>query len=134
MTDRDQQLLALRPSIPAALLTETISEEENFQNETLRPILKLQNPLLLVLFRQYIKRRKNEFHQLPEPQRPTYVQRALQKDAVLRNTVKGIVIGHFTEAEWERYVALSQPLDKRMLQMATQRLQSQLDALQATPE
>lgn len=129
MTNRDQVLLALRPSIPAALVTNTISEEERFQNETLRPILKLQNSLLLTLFQEYIQRRKNEFYQLPEPQRPAYVQQALQKDTVLRNTIKGIVIGHFTEVEWGRYVSLSQPIDKRMLQMAIQRLQSQLEAL-----
>lgn len=42
MTHRDQQLLALRPPVPAALLTEGMSDEERFQNETLRPILKLQ--------------------------------------------------------------------------------------------
>lgn len=129
MTHRDQQLLALRPAVPAALLTETMSEEERFQNETLRPILKLQNPLLLALFRQYIVRRKDEFYQLPEPQRPAYVQQAMQKDTTLRDTLKGMVIGHFTEAEWEQYMALVRPLDKRMLQLATQRLQSQLDEL-----
>ena len=89
----------------------------------------MQNSLLLALFRQHIQRRKNEFYQLPEPQRPIYVQQALQKDTTLRNTLKGVVVGHFTEAEWERYAALSGPLDKRLLQLATQRLQSQLNEL-----
>ena len=103
MNYRDKQLLVLRPAIPAASVTDNTTDEERFQNETLRPILKLQNPLLLALFRQYIQRRKNEFYRLPEPQRPTYVQQALQKDAALRNTLKGAVVGHFTEAEWKRY-------------------------------
>lgn len=128
-TERDEQLLALRPAIPAASVTDNTTDEEQFQNETLRPILKMQNSLLLALFRQHIQRRKNEFYQLPEPQRPTYVQQALQKDAALRNTLKGVVVGHFTQAEWERYAALSGPLDKRLLQLATQRLQSQLNEL-----
>ncbi len=129
MNQRDEQLLALRPTIPAASVTDSISDEEQFQNETLRPILKMQHSLLLALFRQHIQRRKNVFYQLPEPQRLSYVQQALQKDTTLRDTLKGVVIGHFTEAEWERYAAMSGPLDKRLLQLATQRLQSQLDAL-----
>ncbi len=132
MNHRDEQLLVLRPANPAALITDKISDEERFQNETLRPILKLQNPLLLALFRQYIQRRKNEFYQLPEPQRPTYVQQAVQKDATLRNTLKGVIIGHFTDAEWEQYATLSRPLDKRLLQLAIQRLQSQLEELKVS--
>ena len=107
--------MALRPAIPAARIISDTSDEERFQNETLRPILKMQNSLLLALFRQYIQRRKNEFYRLPKPQRPTYVQQALQKDTTLRNTLKGVIIGHFTEAEWKRYAALSGPLDKRLL-------------------
>lgn len=134
MNQRDKQLLALRPAIPAALVTDTMSEEERFQNETLRPILKMQNPLLLALFRQHVQRRKNEFYQLPEPQRLPYVQQAVQQDATLRNTLKGIVVGHFTEAEWERYTALSRPLDKRLIQLAIQRLQSQLNELKPPDE
>ena len=126
---RDEQLMALRPAIPVARIISDTSDEERFQNETLRPILKLQNPLLLSLFRHHIHRRKNAFYQLPKPQRPAYVQQALQKDIALRNTVKGIVIGHFTEAEWEQYTERAGPLDKRIVQLATQRLQSQLDEL-----
>ena len=129
VTNSSERSLALRPAIPAALINDTMSDEERFQNETLRPILKMQNPLLLALFRQYIQRRKNEFYQLPEPQRPTYVRQALQKDVTLRSTLKGIVIGHFTEAEWERYTALPRSLDKRIFQLVTQRLLSQLDRL-----
>jgi hypothetical protein len=126
---RDEQLIALRPAIPAARIISDTSDEERFQNETLRPILKMQHPLLLALFRQHLHRRKNAFYQLPEPQRLAYVQQAIQKDATLRNTLKGIVIGHFTEAEWEQYAGLSGPLDKRILHLVTQRLQSQLDEL-----
>ncbi len=134
MNHRDKQLLILRPAIPAALIIDDMSDEERFQNETLRPILKMQHPLLLALFRQYVQRRKNEFYRLSESQRPIYVQQALQKDAALRNTLKGVVVGHFTEAEWERYDRLSGPLDKRLLQLAIQRLQSQLEELRYPPK
>ena len=66
---------------------------------------------------------------MPAPQRPAYVQQALQKDAGLCNTLKGMIVGHFTEAKWEKYIVLAHSLDKRIFQLANQRLQSQLDEL-----
>ena len=46
MNDRPNDLLRIRPQIKKTQQFSTTSTEERFQNETLRPILKLQNPLL----------------------------------------------------------------------------------------
>ena len=126
MNQRDEQLLALRPTISAAVVTETMTEEEKFQNRTLRPILKWQNPLLLALFREHIQSRKNAFYSLTADQRRQYIAQVLQKDTILRSTLKGVVIGHFTEAEFTHYASRARTLDKRILQMIAQRLLSQL--------
>ena len=133
MTQRDEQLLALRPMIDA-LVTDTMTEEEQFQNRTLRPILKWQNPLLLSIFRHYITLRKNIFYDLSVEQQHQYIAQALQNDTTLRGTFKGIVVGQFTEDEFTWYASMAQAIDKRTLRMIAQRLQSQLLALKQSSE
>ena len=61
MNDRPNDLLRIRPQIKKTQQFSTTSTEERFQNETLRPILKLQNPLLLAVFHNYIEKRKGVF-------------------------------------------------------------------------
>jgi len=86
MNDRSRALLAIRPTISKAIITANMSADEHFQNETLRPIIKLQNPLLLAVFQQYIVKRKNVFHTLKSEKRLLYISHALQKDLKLRNS------------------------------------------------
>ena len=59
METRDQNLLNLRPEILSAKLSENMSSEERFQNTTLRPIIKLQQDLLILVFKNYINKHKN---------------------------------------------------------------------------
>ena len=47
MTDRSNNLNHIRPIIPSALIYDTMSDDERFQNTTLRPVIKLQNELLI---------------------------------------------------------------------------------------
>ena len=54
---RDNQLLLLRPAITIDLDKQSL-DIENFQNQTLRPILKFQNELILDLVLNHIN--KNE--------------------------------------------------------------------------
>lgn len=129
MIPRDHQLMALRPEISQAVVTSTMADEEIFQNQTLRPILKWQNELLLSVFRHYAVLRKNVFFELPDDQRPLYITQALKQDAQLRHTLKGMVIGQFTLDEFARYAAMARALDKRMLGLITQRLHSQVAAI-----
>ncbi|MAN59598.1 MAG: glyoxalase, partial [Flavobacteriaceae bacterium] len=51
MENRDTALLQLRPSIPSARLHPEMGNDEFFQNNTLRPVTKLQNDLLVAAFR-----------------------------------------------------------------------------------
>ena len=51
MNDRPNDLKRIRPEVPKALVHDQMSDEERFQNATLRPIVKLQNPLLIEVFK-----------------------------------------------------------------------------------
>jgi len=124
--DRSQTLLSIRPSIPNAKIALSMSEEERFQNQTLRPILKLQNDLFLVSFQNYIKKMKNTFYGLKLEKRMSYITNAIQKDIKYRNSLKGMVIGQFTIEEYELYIENSSALNKRMMNMVIKRLEDQI--------
>ena len=79
MEKRDQALLALRPEIPSAQILPGMSSEEKFQNKTLRPIAKLQNDLLVAVFRNYARKHKNVFYDLSIEKRLDYIENAIHK-------------------------------------------------------
>ena len=56
MNSRDTYLQSIRPIISSALVKDNMSEDERFQNKTLRPIIKLQNDLFLAVFKNYIRK------------------------------------------------------------------------------
>tara|TARA_R110001592_G_scaffold10151_8_gene52951 strand:+ start:2551 stop:2955 length:405 start_codon:yes stop_codon:yes gene_type:complete len=124
--DRSQKLLSIRPLISSAKIVQNMTEEERFQNQTLRPILKLQNDLLLASFKNYIKKMKNTFYELKLEKRMDYITKSIQKDIKFRNTLKGMITGQFTIEEYELYIQNSSALNKRMMNMAIKRLQDQI--------
>lgn len=126
MSDRCHQLLRIRPEIPSAKVTPNMSEDEKFQNATLRPIIKLQNPLLIGVFRNYIAKYKNSFLELPLEKRFDYIENAVQKDIKFRNSLKGMIIGQFTLEEYQTYIQNSSALNKRMMNMVIERLKDQI--------
>ncbi|MFT7065770.1 MAG: hypothetical protein ACJAUO_001345 [Sediminicola sp.] len=107
-----------------------MSEDERFQNQTLRPIIKLQNFLIISVFKNYIGKHKNRFYELTLQKRMEYIENAVQKDIKFRNSLKGLVIGQFTVEEYESYVRNSSALNKRMMNMVIERLKDQIQLLE----
>ena len=124
--DRSQKLLSIRPLISSAKIVPNMTEEERFQNQTLRPILKLQNDLLLASFENYIKKMKNAYYELKLEKRMNYITKSIQKDIKFRNSLKGMITGQFTIEEYELYIQNSSALNKRMMNMVIKRLQDQI--------
>jgi len=130
METRDSRLLELRPIIPSAQITSGMCTDEKFQNQTLRPVVKLQNDLLLAAFRNYVVKHKNVFYDLPLQKRLEYIENAIQKDMKFRNSLKGIIIGQFTLTEFETYIQNSSALNKRMMDIVKERLKSNIQLLE----
>lgn len=126
METRDEVLIGLRPSIASAKVLPGMSSEEIFQNETLRPIIKLQNDLLLAAFRNYAQKHKNVFYDLSVEKRLDYIENAIHKDMKFRNSLKGMVIGQFTIQEYESYIQNSSALNKRMMTLVKERLKNNM--------
>ncbi len=116
-------LLQLRPTISSAS-TEKANTLERFQNETLRPILKFQHDLLRSVMQQNFIKRKNEFYKTPEKARATYLEETVRKDLRFRAMLHGIVIGHFTEAEYTTFTENEPELSRRITDLLVQRFQS----------
>ncbi|NND88344.1 MAG: glyoxalase [Flavobacteriaceae bacterium] len=133
MNPRDLTLLNLRPNIASARVSSQMSAEEAFQNTTLRPVAKLQNDLLLSVFRNYVQKHKSVFYDLSIEKRIDYIENAIHKDMKFRNSLKGIIIGQFTLEEYDLYKANSSALNKRMMNIVKERLKSQMMLLEIPP-
>ncbi|HBC05809.1 MAG TPA: glyoxalase [Aequorivita sp.] len=130
METRDSLLLRMRPEISSAKINANMSADEFFQNKTLRPVAKLQNELLLAVFRNYVAKHKNVFYDLTIEKRLDYIENAIHKDMKFRNSLKGIIIGQFTLEEFEIYIKNSSALNKRMMDIVKERLKSNIQLLE----
>lgn len=126
---RNDALLSIRPEININLQIHSLPEEL-FQNSTLRPILKLQNDLLIQVFINYAVKQKNVFFGLAIDKKVDYIENVIQKDIKFRNSIKGIIIGLFTTDEYAEYIKNSSNLNKRMMNLVVERLKSQLQLLE----
>ncbi|WMI67310.1 glyoxalase [Mangrovimonas sp. YM274] len=119
---RSLDLLQIRPVIASALIYDTMTRDERFQNETLRPIIKLQGELFVAVFKNYVDKHKNVFYELSLTKQLDYIENAIHKDMKFRNSLKGMVIGQFTVEEYQIYIQNSSALNKRMMGLVKDRL------------
>lgn len=110
-------------SIPASDDTGPI---EVFQNQTLRPILKLQNEIFLMLFQDYAGSKIPDFNSLTTDKKISFIEQSLRKDHALRNIFIGMTIGMFTADEMKTYIPDKNVFNKRIITMLTERLKSQM--------
>ncbi|MCI5082663.1 MAG: hypothetical protein MRY78_13270 [Saprospiraceae bacterium] len=116
--------LRIRPTITTAYSAE--KEAEVFQNNTLRPVLKLQNDLLVNMYQHYMKKRKIPFASMQREQQRTQISNSISKDNRLRGLLFGMIIGHFTTEELQTYLEAESEMNRRITSMLIQRLQDQL--------
>ena len=117
--------LDLRESLEIPKL-ENSTDAENFQNETLRPILKLQNDFFKSVFVNYALRQKVDFDTLSKQKKALFIDTSVQKDSVLKNTFIGMTIGMFTLVELEAYYLDTKAYNKRIITMLIERIRSQM--------
>jgi hypothetical protein len=128
MESRDTRVLELRGKSYGTINNQS-SSEETFQNETLRPILKMQNDLFIQVFINYAVKQKNVFFSLTPEKKMIYIENVIQRDIKFRNSLKGMIIALFTLDEYAEYIRISSNLNKRMMNMLVERLKSQLQVI-----
>nr|WP_297783906.1 glyoxalase [uncultured Allomuricauda sp.] len=130
MDSQSDRRLDIRPNIPKSHFNSQMGFDEHFQNKTLRPVIKLQNDLLVEAFKNYANKHKGVFHELSLEKKLHYIERAIQKDIKFRNSLKGMIIGQFTVEEYRDYITNSSALNKRMMNMVVERLKDQVQLLE----
>jgi hypothetical protein len=125
MNDRPNDIIKIRPVLNLKKSSQ-ITNEESFQNDTLRPIIKLQSPVLIETYRNYIIKHKNVFYELSNEKKLDYIENSINKNQKFRNLLKGMIIGLFTIEEYHIYKKNSSSLNKRMMNIVLKRLQDNL--------
>ena len=133
MENRDAFISEFRGETLGTVTNES-STDEIFQNQVIRPILKLQNDLFIDVFRNYISKYKNDFYSYSVEKKLAYIENSIHKDIKFRNSLKGIVIGLFTINEYNEYIKNSSSLNKRMMNMLIERLKNQVQLFELQEE
>lgn len=102
--------------------TDSMSDIERFQTETLRPVLKMQHDLLKAIFADYLIQQKVKPQALSADRYTDFVYQALTKDQALKNILLGTVVGQFTLEEYRFYNANRQEIAKRLMKFMAKRI------------
>ncbi|NJL13588.1 MAG: hypothetical protein HC913_11665 [Microscillaceae bacterium] len=119
MPELDAQLLALRPPL---LLSEADSPMANFQNQTLRPILKLLHPRFIYLAQDYLQRQGVQWENFSSEKQRSYLDTMLRQQTDFKFLLIGLVSGHFTQAELVFFCAHRNEIVRRMVAFLSKRL------------
>ena len=106
--------------------TDQSSSDELFQNQVLRPILKLQNDLFIAVVTNHLIKNRIDLNVFSVEKKLVKIENIIQKDIKFRNALKGMIIGLFTTDEYELYLKNASSLNKRMTGMLIERMKSQV--------
>jgi hypothetical protein len=98
------------------------SKEEIFQNETLRPILKLQHDLIITLAQEFLKSRNITWEKVKEKDPFQWLNINIKRDIPFKNQLIGMVIGQFSKNELDEYLTFPKEMNKRIINMMTERM------------
>ena len=121
---KEDKLLGLRDEILTKISEQTPIEQ--FQNTTIRPILKYQHSIIIVFFNsnvhvQYIVSANSSLLK-----KQNQLKLFVSKQLAFRAQLLGIVTGLFTELEFEFYLSEKVNIDKRITNMILERFFSTL--------
>lgn len=119
--NRKESLFRIRPLIKTQVNYE-ISVSEAFQNNTLRPILKLQNDLLVYLFMNAKPVVKVNFDRKDEKAKTTIIQDIMKTNQKLKDQTEASVFSLMTIDELAYYLENRSEMKRRINTMIIERL------------
>jgi hypothetical protein len=106
--------IQLRPAIPSIQFKSNSSTEEKFQNDVIRPIIKLQHDLIVCNFIHFLARKNIDIATFNENQKNDYLQKLFKTNTELKTELRSLIIGLFTLEEYKEYLKLKPQLNKRI--------------------
>lgn len=105
------------------LVNEGTTEIEKFQNEVVRPVIKMQHDLICAVFENYLQKKKIIFESLSKEKQATKIKGILTKDVNFKNMILGCIVGSFSAKELSVYFSIASEINRRIIQITIQRLQ-----------
>lgn len=127
MSERDERLKKIRPRLEG--ISPSPVAIEAFQNNTLRPILKFQNGIILAQFNKYLKKFKPAFNAYNQSSQRNYIEDVMKKDPRIKNSLIASVVSVMTLGEYDFYCENKIEMNKRIIGMLTERLKDHLEKL-----
>ena len=127
MQNRSKLYLSIRPTIEVDNSKST--DWEVFQSITVRPILKLQNELIISLINNYLLENKIVVKNLTDAKKKERIDEIVKGNLQLKVMMLGIVIANFSKEELDFYYSNKKEVVKRIIAMLLERISSQLESL-----
>ncbi len=117
---------SIRPQISTITESPNQSSTETFQNQTLRPIIKLQHDLIIACFSHHLDRHRIRLEDLEPLKKRALMNSLFSTDTTLKSNLRGLIIGLFTLEEYSEYLTNSSALNKRIHSIIEKRIYSTL--------
>ncbi|MGB3543310.1 hypothetical protein [Rubrivirga sp.] len=128
MTERDRAVLEARPTVDAH--PELASTDlEAFLHRTLRPVLKLQNDVLLALVANDVAKRVPGFASLGLEVQRDRLTAMLKTDSRLKRVLVGVVWGSLTTDELTFALEAEGEVRRRVMALLVERVASQTETV-----
>jgi hypothetical protein len=123
---RDKQVVELRPVINTINSELVRTDQEKFQNEVIRPIIKFQHELIVKIFCKYLQKKNIDLASMSKENKVLKITSVFKKDRLLVNELKCIIIAYFTSSEYENYSSMRAEINKRLTRIIKERIHSVL--------
>lgn len=123
--NRNEILDQLRPEVNFE--TTHSSSLHEFQDKTLRPILKFQHKTIIAIYHEYINSGNILLTGKSIVQRNNLIEQHVKKNLALQSLLKGVVIALFNEKEIIFWINNKTDLNKRIQTLLIKRIQNSFE-------
>lgn len=122
MKNFEQALIDIRPKV---IFNEIHSNPiQQFQDNTLRPILKLQHRKIISIYNNYLETHKINLKHCTAIEINNKIENSIQQNIALNSLLKGLIIALFTSDELLFWLSNKVEINKRIQQLIIKRIQN----------
>jgi hypothetical protein len=110
-----------RPKLQESIYLGIQTDEEEFQNRVVRPIIKMQSDLILAHVKEKIRSTKTNWNDFPSERKSSFLTQLLTKDNAFKREIIGMIIGQFSLEEHRIYCTMQKEMSRRITQIVLNR-------------